>query len=415
MSETVAAPVTLAAPLTLPCGSVLPNRVGKAALSEQLADRANRPTPELDRLYSRWSQGGSGLVVTGNVMVDRHHLGEPRNVVVEDDRDLEGLRRWADAGHAGANGAQIWVQLNHPGRQALWFAGGSRPVAPSALAAKVPGYVAPRALTTAEIEEIIARFARTAEIVQRAGFDGVQLHGAHGYLISQFLSPRANQRDDEWGGDAVRRRRFVLELVRATRAAVGPTFPVGIKLNSADFQRGGFSEEESAAVLEALAGEQIDLIEISGGTYESPAMMDGVAQRESTRQREAYFLEYAETVRSRVPGVPLMVTGGFRSAAAMRDAVATGACDVVGLGRPLALAPDGPTGLLDGTRATVAAGDKRIGVAKLDSAIDLYWHTRQLHRLGAGAAPNPRDPAWRAAAALLIDNGWGAIRRRRGA
>ncbi len=401
----------LAQPLELPRGGTLPNRIAKSALSEQLGDRRGAPSPELVRLYERWGRGGAGLLVTGNVMVDRRHLGEPRNVIVEDDRDLDALRAWASAAKAG--GARAWVQVNHPGRQAMWFAGGTRPVAPSAVGANVPGYVTPRALTEAEIEEIVARYAATAAIVARAGFDGVQLHGAHGYLISQFLSPRANQRTDGWGGDPERRRRFVLEVLRAVRAAVPDDFPVGIKLNSADFQRGGFTEEESADVLAALAEEGIDLIEISGGTYEAPAMI-GQVQRESTRRREAYFLEYAETVRDRVPGVPLMVTGGFRGRAAMEDAVGSGACDLVGLGRPLALAPDGPAGLLDGTLDRLRDAQPRIGVRTLDGAIDLYWHTRQLHRLGAGREPNLREPAWRTLLALGVDNGWGALRRKRG-
>jgi 2,4-dienoyl-CoA reductase-like NADH-dependent reductase (Old Yellow Enzyme family) len=400
---------TLADPLTLPGGAVLPNRLGKAAMSEQLGDRANRPTDELVRLYERWGRSGCGLLLTGNVMVDRRHVGEPRNVVVEDDRDLPALRRWAHAGQA--HGAAVHVQINHPGRQALRMAG-DQPVAPSAVGAKVPGYATPRALTEAEIRDVIARYARTAAVAQAAGFDGVQLHGAHGYLISQFLSPRANRRDDDWGGDAERRRRFVLEVVRATRAAVGPDFPVGIKLNSADFQRGGFDEDESADVVVALAAEGIDLLEISGGTYEAPAMTG--QGRESTRAREAYFLEYAERVRERVPDLPLMVTGGFRTAAAMSAALAGGACDVVGLARPLALMPDAGTGLVDGTLDRIAAGDRRVGLKQLDGAIDLYWHTRQLHRVGAGRDPDGGEHPLRTTAHFFAANGWGALRRRRG-
>ncbi len=415
---------TLDAPLTLPCGAVLPNRLAKAAMSEQLGDRANGPTDRLDALYARWGDGGCGLVITGNVQVDRRHVGEPRNVVIEDERDLPALRRWAEAGKRGGNA--IWVQVNHPGRQALRIAG-ERPVAPSAVATKVPGAVTPHELTGAEIEEIVARFARTAAVVKAAGFDGVQLHGAHGYLISQFLSPRANQRDDGWGGDAERRRRFVLEVLRATRAAVGPDYPIGIKLNSADFQRGGFSEEESSDVVVALAAEGIDLVEISGGTYEAPAMMGnkdsarararahaGTHARATTRAREAYFLDYAEQIRARVPGLPLMVTGGFRTTEAMAEALADGGCDVIGIARPLALHPDAGGELLDGRRARVDAGEKAIGVRTLDSAIDLFWHTRQMHRIGRGRDPWPGEHALQTLAAFLFMNGWGSLRRKRG-
>lgn len=411
MPDTVTVPTALAAPLTLPGGQTLSNRLAKSALSEQLGDRRNGPTPDLARLYRRWSAGGSGLLVTGNVMIDRRQLGEPRNVVVEDDRDLAALTAWAEAATSGGNVA--WAQVNHPGRQALWLAGSARPVAPSAVAPKIPGYVTPRALTEAEVEELIGRYARTAAILARAGFTGIQLHGAHGYLISQFLSPLANVRNDGWGGDAERRRRFVLEVVRAVRHAVPAGTAVAIKLNSADFQRGGFDEDESMAVLEALAAEELDLIEISGGTYEQPAMMDG-DRRPSTVAREAYFLEYAERLRERVPDVPLMVTGGFRTAEAMERAVATGACDVVGLGRPLAVSPDAPARLLDGRITRVDGGEKRIGVPKLDSAVDLYWHTRQLRHMGAGRDPRPDESAWLAAAGLIVENGWGAVRRKRG-
>ena len=202
-------------------------------------------------------------------------------------------------------------------------------------------------------------------------------------------------------------------MLRATRSAVGDDFPVGIKLNSADFQRGGFTEQESGDVVGALAAAGIDLIEISGGTYEAPAMM-GPRGPASTRAREAYFLDYAVRVRDRAPGVPLMVTGGFRSAAAMADAVGCGACDVVGIGRPLALHPDAAGQLLDGSRARVDAGARGIGMRTVDSAIDLYWHARQLQRIGRGRDPWPHEHALHTLAAFLLANGWGAARRRRG-
>lgn len=413
MSETSpsAPPVTdpLIGSLELPCGQTLPNRFAKAAMSEQLGDRANRPTRELERLYERWGRGGTGLLITGNVMVHRDHLGEPANVVVDDDRDLEALRRWASAAQAG--GARVWMQINHPGRQALRIAG-KHPVAPSAVRPKVPGAPVPRELTGAEIEDIVARFARTAAVAEQAGFDGVQVHGAHGYLVSQFLSPLANTRTDAWGGTPEKRMRFVLEVVRAIRAAVSPGFAVGVKLNSADFQRGGFSEEESMAVVAALDAEGVDLLEISGGTYEAPAMV-GLAQTDSTRAREAYFLAYAERVRDLVR-MPLMVTGGFRTPAAMRAALESGAVDVIGVGRPLAVDPDGPARLLDGSLPALRSGDKRVGHKLLDGLADLYWHTRQLHRIGKGREPQLREPAPVTLAALLLDNGWRSLRRQRG-
>jgi 2,4-dienoyl-CoA reductase-like NADH-dependent reductase (Old Yellow Enzyme family) len=411
MTETSAAPPTtdpLAEPLALPCGAVLPNRIAKAAMSEQLGDSRNRPTARLEELYRRWATSGSGLLITGNVMVDRRHVGEPHNVVVEDDRDLDALRRWATA--AQSAGALVWPQVNHPGRQSLALAG-SKPVAPSAVRTKIPGAVTPRELSGAEIEEIVARFARASAVLEAAGFDGMQVHGAHGYLVSQFLSPRANLREDDWGGTAEKRMRFLLEVVRAIRAAVSPSFAVGVKLNSADFQRGGFSQEESMLVVEALDDEGVDLLEISGGTYEAPAMVGQMGT--STASREAYFLEYAEEVRERVK-MPLMLTGGFRTAAGMRSALASGAIDVVGLGRPLAVDADGPAGILGGHRDAVRRGDKRIGVKQLDGLVDLYWHTRQLHRMGDGGDPQLREPAPVTLAAAVLGNGWRALRRKRG-
>ncbi|MGP4091808.1 oxidoreductase, partial [Streptomyces sp. KR55] len=273
--------------LTLPNGQVLPNRIMKSALSEALADKRNAPDHRLEQLYRTWSRGGYGLIITGNVMVDRTQLGEPGNVVIEDDRDLAALTRWAATTKDA--GIPTWVQLNHPGRQSNVLALGHTPVAPSPIPLNLPGAAKPRELTSAQIEDIIERFATAAAVCETAGFAGVQVHGAHGYLVNQFLSPLSNRRDDEWGGDPERRMRFVLEVVRRIRSRVSPSFAVAVKLNSADFQRGGFTEEESRSVVAALAREGLDMIEVSGGNYESPAMAGSAAA--STRAREAYFLE----------------------------------------------------------------------------------------------------------------------------
>ena len=252
-------------------------------------------------------------------------------------------------GHQGRRGADLGAaQSSRAASNPLAL--GHTPVAPSALPLNFPGAATPRELTPAEIEDIIERFATAAAVCETAGFDGVQIHGAHGYLVAQFLSPLSNQRDDEWGGDPERRMRFVLEVVRRIRARVSPGFAVGIKLNSADFQRGGFTEDESRSVVGALAGEGIDLIEVSGGSYEQPAMMGKAA--DSTRAREAYFLEYARTVRSLAGDIPLAVTGGFRSRAAMHEAVHAGECDVIGLGRPTATTTDAADVILAGRAET---------------------------------------------------------------
>jgi 2,4-dienoyl-CoA reductase-like NADH-dependent reductase (Old Yellow Enzyme family) len=401
---------TLATPLTLPCGAVLPNRIAKSAMSEDLADRGNVPGDRLLRLYRRWARSGAGLLVTGNVMLDRHALGEAGNVVIEDDAALDALTRWAEAGRSG--GAEFWPQINHPGRQSPRFLS-PRPVAPSAVPMDIPGKVfnPPRALEASEIVDIVGRFGRAAGICRRAGFTGVQIHGAHGYLVSQFLSPLTNLRDDDWGGDPVRRRRFLVEIVRAMRAEVGPTFPIGVKLNSADFQRGGFDEAESMDVVAVLEAEGLDLLEISGGTYERPAVTGIIKEvRASTVAREAYFLEYARRVRARTR-LPLLLTGGFRTRVGMEAALAEGAVDMIGLARPLAQDPELPRGLLDGTIAESQVRPRRTGIALLDGLLEVMWYSHQLHRIGDGGDPDPTVWPW----TVLARTAWRTMRARLGA
>ena len=272
--------------LYLPNGTIIKNRLLKSAMSEAMGSRDGAPTPALVHLYQAWADGGIGLCITGNVMIDAAALGEPGNVVIEDERHLEDLKSWAQA--ATSHGTQCWVQLNHPGKQAPKGLN-KETVAPSAVPFRSDMqafFATPRELTDAEIRNLIVRYAQSAAVVKKAGFTGVQIHGAHGYLVSQFLSPHHNTRTDEWGGSAEKRRRFVLEVFKAMRTAVGADFPVGIKLNSADFQRGGFTEEESMDTIRALSEAGIDLIEISGGTYEAPAMT-GIKMNQKPRQAPA--------------------------------------------------------------------------------------------------------------------------------
>ena len=379
---------TLGQPLTLPCGATLPNRFGKSAMSETLGTLDNHATRELVRLYQRWADGGTGLVITGNIMVDQRQLGEPHNVVVEDKRDMPILQEWAKAGTRAGN--HLWVQLNHPGKQIPKMLATGDTLSPSAIPfgkALSPHFKQPRALTEDEILDIIQRFARTAGILKEAGFTGVQIHGAHGYLVSQFLSGHHNQRTDRWGGSLENRMRFPLEIYRAIRAEVGPDYPISIKLNSADFQRGGFTEDESMTVAETLANEGLDLLEISGGTYESPKMAgQGIA--ESTQKREAYFLDYAEKIRARV-SIPLMVTGGFRTSEGMAAAVDSGATDIVGVARPLAVEPDLPLRILGGESVHSVVEPRRTGIKAIDelAMMEVVWFARQLHRMGKGKEP----------------------------
>lgn len=340
--------VQIADPITLPCGAVLKNRLVKAAMTEGIASPENRANEALANLYGRWADGGAGLLLTGNVQVDRRFLERPGNVAWDGNGGLEELKAYAKAG--SRNGAHIWMQINHPGRQA--GTGSETYVSPSENTKPGKEGMA-RALEAEEIEDIIGRFVRVAQAAQEAGFTGVQIHSAHGYLLSQFLNPLTNRRTDKWGGTLENRARALLEVVRRTRQAVGSNFPVSVKLNSADFQKGGMTEEESLQVISWLGDEGIDLLEVSGGSYESFVMVgrnaDGTVKDKaaSTIAREAYFLEFAARLRPLVK-VPLMVTGGFRTLAGMQGALASGELDVIGLARPLCIDPDYCNKLLGG-------------------------------------------------------------------
>ncbi|WP_433565025.1 NADH:flavin oxidoreductase/NADH oxidase family protein [Nocardia sp. CA-151230] len=376
--------VAVDSPLTLPCGITLPNRIAKAAMSEQLGELDGAPSQTLTRLYSAWGRGGAGLLITGNVMIDRRAYVEPRNVTLEDDRHLEAVGNWARAG--AREGSVTVMQINHPGRVAVGPLH-RRPVGPSALRPQAVGFNLrrPRALSLDDLADLRRRCARTAELAVRAGFAGVQVHAAHGYLLSQFLSPLANQRTDEYGGTPENRRRLLLEVVADVRRAIGPTAILSVKLNSADFQRRGLEEAESLEIAFALEQAGIDLLEVSGGNYETPAMTGAVA--DSTREHEAYFLRYAEQLRQR-SALPLMLTGGVRTLDFMNDVLAHGAVDVIGLGRPFAVQPDIAADLLAGTREPVALPTApRLpipGATPINSYLQLAWHAANFRRIAAG-------------------------------
>jgi len=379
----------LGSPYTLKNGQVIKNRLYKSAMSEQLGTRDHNPTKGLATLYGRWAQGGIGLSITGNIMIDRTALGEPKNVVLDEKSDLEPFKDWASAGKQ--NNSQIWTQLNHPGKQIPNFIC-EEPVSPSAIGLEgglEKGFNKPRALTEPEILEIINKFALSAKLAKQVGFSGVQIHGAHGYLVSQFLSPRHNQRSDQWGGSLENRMRFALAVYNAIRAEVGDDFPIGIKLNSADFMKGGFTEADSMEVVKALAAAGIDLIEISGGTYESPSMV-GHKVKESTLKREAYFLDYIEKVRNLVD-TPLVLTGGFRSSTAMQSALNSGATDLIGVARTTAVDPDFPNKLIADRSHKQELRILTTGVKVLDkiAMLDIVWYEFQLARMAKGLIPKP--------------------------
>jgi 2,4-dienoyl-CoA reductase-like NADH-dependent reductase (Old Yellow Enzyme family) len=398
-------------PLTLPCGAIIKNRIMKSAMSEIMGDTGHGPTPSLFRLYERWARGGTGLLVTGNVMVDRRALGEPKNVALEDDRHLDLFRRWADS--ARIDGTHIWVQLNHPGRQSPAFLS-PEPVAPSAIPYTSElrhAFNPPRELTEEDILDIIARFARAAGLSKQAGFTGVQVHGAHGYLVSQFLSPRFNQRTDDWGGTLENRMRFLLEIIRAVRAEVGSDFPVSVKLNSSDFKNRGFSEDDALAVVRALAAEGVDLIEISGGTYEAPAMMGGAAKAKEARP---FFIDFAEKAVAAVD-TPIALTGGFRNSSTMMDAMTHANIAMVGIGRPLVVEPELSARVLAGQPWQSMVKPLTTGIAFLDrvTMLEITWYENQMRYLGEGRDPRPRENVYLTVFRILKHMGGMAFKRRR--
>ena len=420
-SQSSESSITVGSRLQLPNGTELPSRILKSAMSEALGTRDHAPKPELFELYRRWGEQGGALLMTGNIMIDRRHLGEPGNVVVEDDRDLDLLKEWSRQAKQG--GSHLWAQINHPGKQTPAFLC-KEPLSASAVSLGLPGFNPPRAMTEAEILDAIERFGQTAAVLKRAGFDGVQIHGAHGYLVAQFLSPRHNQRTDQWGGDIDGRSRFVIEVYKAIRSQVGPDFPIGIKLNSSDFQRGGFSEEDSIVVMKKLQDLGIDLIEISGGTYEAPSMMGGkgpdtskLSDEEKSRRskNQAYFIEFATKAKQAIE-VPIAVTGGHRHLDQMNQALADGQTDMVGLARPFVLFPDLAREAISGSRQDFVTPFRlSTGIKALDKAlmIGLTWYTQQIHVLGAGKTPKADLHPMRAAIKLMLGTGWQNFRRTR--
>ncbi|MCE7791985.1 NADH:flavin oxidoreductase/NADH oxidase family protein [Salipaludibacillus sp. CUR1] len=392
---------------------IIKNRIFKSAMSEALATKDNLPSDKLIRLYRTWARGGAGVLVTGNVMVDRKVLGEPRNVVLENDRHLTLFKKWAEAGTE--NGTQLWMQINHPGKQV--FKGVvDEAVAPSAVPfdpSLQKFFPKCRALTGEEITAIIKKFAETARLAQNAGFSGVQIHAAHGYLVSQFLSNKHNRRTDEWGGSIKNRFRFLQEIYKAVRAETGEGFPVSVKINSADFIKSGFSEHESLYVIKELADMGTDLIEISGGTYEKPEMT-GRNIKPLTAKREAYFIEYAERLKKETD-VPIAVTGGFRTKEGMEEALFRGKTDFIGIARPMAVYPALPQLLKENKLQKLTLTQKKTGISLLDdhAMLELTWYSQQLARIGKGKRPKPAFSPLLSLFLTVLKNGTEVFQKRR--
>ncbi len=400
-------------PLILPCGSRLANRLAKASMSENMAV-GFKPGIEFHNAYKMWSAGGAGLLISGNVMVDRNHLGEPDNVVIEKGLDISAdLKKWSSS--VEGTDAKLWLQINHPGKQSPKFLN-KTPVAPSAVPfandLKVK-FNPPRELTEKEIYDIIERFGYAAKIAKENNFHGVQIHGAHGYLVSQFLSPKHNVRKDNFGGSLENRMRFAKEIFLQMRKEVGPSFPIGIKLNSADFTQGGFSNEDAVEVAQELSRLGMDLIEISGGSYESPVMIGKV--KASTKMREAYFLEYTKKIKETIK-CPLMVTGGFRTRAFIEEVLRNNEVDIVGMARPLAVNPNLFKSILRGEDFKNQIHPLSSGFKILDTMfpLEIIWYTHQIHRMGKNRWPDAKTSVYGPILKTAFNAGFAGLRRVRG-
>ncbi|HEU5128613.1 MAG TPA: NADH:flavin oxidoreductase/NADH oxidase family protein [Glycomyces sp.] len=379
---------TLDSPLTLRSGATFSNRIVKAAMEEQLAGAGRQPDERLVRLYRRWGAGGAGLLITGHVMVDRRAMAQPGDIVLDERSDLAPFRRWASA----AGEAPVWMQINHPGR-VVQRDTGSIALAPSAVSIDIGRlsrlYPTPVPMTAADLREVVDRFATTARLAEEAGFPGVEIHAAHGYLISQFLSPLVNRRDDEWGGSLRNRARLLLDVVDAVRERVSPGFGIAVKLNSADFQRGGFDIDDAGRVIGWL-GDAVDFVELSGGNLEALTAPDAAAD-ERTLAREAYLIDLTDRLIDQT-SVPLMLTGGVRRGAIAERVVDRGFA-LVGVATALAQRPEAPRRWLAGDDAPVPPPrsmirSKTVRAAAVQSAI-----TGRLHDLGCGKDTPPRPPA----------------------
>lgn len=380
-------------PLTLPNGAVLPNRLAKAAMEENMADPDHAPSEALVRLYRTWAEGEVGLMLTGNVMVDRRAMTGPGGVVLENGDHADRFRAWSAA--ARSKGGHVWMQINHPGRQ-MPAALQQDTIAPSEVAIELGNFskqfTPPRAMNEKDIREVKDRFIRTALLAEQFGFNGVQIHAAHGYLLSQFLSPITNKRKDQWGGSIENRARLLVEIVKGVRARVGKHFAVSVKINSADFQRGGFSSEDAKKVVQLLNPLGVDLIELSGGSYEAPAM-HGQARDGQTLAREAYFLEFAKDIAS-VASMPIMVTGGIRRLPVAEQVLNSGMA-MAGMATALAIDPDLPKAWRQGQQNAPEMRSITWKNKVLASIGYMAMVKHQLRRLSLGRATNRNvSPAW---------------------
>lgn len=380
-------------PITLPNGTTIKNRFFKSAMSEGMGTRDFQPKKNIATLYKRWAEGGTGLIITGNIMVDPKGTAEPGNIVFDKNSNMEILKNWANQGQQ--HGAKVMVQLNHPGKQAPKTVS-KQTVAPSAVPLgnglnKL--FSTPRALTTSEVEELVQKFVTSAKVAKEAGFSGVQIHAAHGYLISQFLSPHDNRRTDKYGGSLENRMRFLKEIYLGMREELGKNFTIGIKINSTDFKEDGLTEEDSLKTIIELANLGLDFVEISGGTYERPAMMGATSK--STNQ--VFFAEYSKKLKQKIE-IPVVVTGGIRSINAMNTLLNDNTTDFIGIARPLTIDPNIPNKIKQGTYTIVETTRVSTGVNKLDkifgSLLGIVYYQVLMQNIAKGKEPKATKNAW---------------------
>lgn len=394
--------------LTLPNGSVIPNRIAKAAMEENMANVNFAPSEQLIRLYQAWAEGGAGLLISGNVMVDRLAMTGPGGAVLENEQQLKSFKQLAQVGRS--QGAQFWLQINHPGRQMPGDLG-QQTWAPSNVAVELGNlskhFNPPREMTPEKIQDVIERFINTARLAEKAGFTGVEVHAAHGYLLSQFLSPLTNKRQDQWGGSLENRARILIDIVKGIRQTVSPSFAVAVKLNSADFQRGGFDTEDAKRVISMLNPLGVDMVELSGGSYEAPAM-HGRARDGRTLAREAYFLDFAQEVE-KVAHMPLMVTGGIRRLVVAEQVINSG-INMIGMATALAINPYLPKQWMRDDYKTPELRAITWRNKPLASLAYMAMVKYQLykHSINRKARPNV-SPLW----ALILNQIDNAIRRRK--
>ena len=380
-------------PITLPNGTTIKNRFFKSAMSEGMGTKNFQPKKNIATLYKRWAEGGTGLIITGNIMVDPKGTAEPGNIVFDKNSNMEILKDWANQGKQ--HGAKVMVQLNHPGKQAPKTVS-KQTVAPSAVPLgnglnKL--FSTPRALTTSEVEELVQKFVTSAKVAKEAGFSGVQIHAAHGYLISQFLSPHDNRRTDKYGGSLENRMRFLKEIYLGMSEELGKNFTIGIKINSTDFKEDGLTEEDSLKTIIELANLGLDFVEISGGTYERPAMMGATSK--STNQ--VFFAEYSKKLKQKIE-IPVVVTGGIRSINAMNTLLNDNTTDFIGIARPLTIDPNIPNKIKQGTYTIVETTRVSTGVKKLDkifgSLLGIVYYQVLMQNIAKGKEPKATKNAW---------------------